>query len=92
LSETIPPVFCRGRDFLSALLGFLFLGDPRALPCGAGAAADPANDRLLHGNGDSGIDISDAVSLLAWRFLGGPEHALGKECRPIPGCRNGCAR
>jgi len=46
-------------------VGYLFLGAPRALPCGSGAAGEPANRALLDWNGDTGLDISDATALLS---------------------------
>jgi len=73
------------------LLGFLFLGTPKSLPCGDGTALDPGNDSLLNWNADATIDVSDAIGLLGWLFLGGPPHSLAvpgdpEACVAIAGC------
>lgn len=71
------------------ILGFLFLGSPTSLPCPA--AAD--------GNDDDVLNLSDAISLLAFEFLGGspprePFSACGTDptpgalgCTGSPNCR-----
>jgi hypothetical protein len=71
-----------------ALLGYLFLGNPRTLPCLAAADTD-ANGRL---------EITDAVIILQYLFLGGraprePFSACGPDplpsgltCESAPGC------
>ncbi|MBI4583416.1 MAG: hypothetical protein HY717_05265 [Planctomycetes bacterium] len=41
---------------------------------------------MLDFNGDSGIDQSDAIGILSWKFLGGPPHLLGIACVPIADC------
>ena len=71
-------------------LGYLFMGDPVALPCGTGASGDPGNRGLLDWNDDQDIDLSDAVALLSWLFQGGGAHALGSTCLPIAGCPSAC--
>ncbi|MBI4602899.1 MAG: hypothetical protein HY721_13155 [Planctomycetes bacterium] len=43
------------------VLGFLFLGSPRALPCGDGSAGDGPSVELLDCNGDGRVDISDGI-------------------------------
>jgi hypothetical protein len=72
------------------LLRHLFSGET-ALPCGDRTSADPANVALLDWNGDGRLDISDGVAGLRWLFLGGPQHVLGRECRPVEGCPQGCS-
>ncbi len=62
------------------LLGFLFLGAPRDLPCGEGRASDPANIGLADVNDDSSVNLSDAVYLFEFLFLGGPPPFQGIEC------------
>ena len=49
------------------------------------------NRTLLDLNGDSGVDIADAVYLLTYLFRKGPPPALGTKCVPIEGCADvGC--
>jgi hypothetical protein len=73
------------------LLGYHFLSIPDKLPCGGRTLGDPANASLLDFNGDGGVDLSDPISLFSFLFLGGPPHALGTDCTPIPGCVGVCA-
>lgn len=73
------------------LLGFLFLGNPAALPCGDGTREDPSNLWHLDGNGDGRIDLSDAVHTLSFLFAGGVPHVMGAECVWNPGCPAICA-
>jgi hypothetical protein len=73
------------------LLGHLFLGSPVRLPCGDGTTGDSANVRLLSWGGDPRIDLSDAIGLLRWSFLGGPPHALGVDCTVMEGCADACS-
>jgi len=72
------------------VLGLLFQGDARVLPCGDGTIEAPANVRLLDANGDSDVNLSDAVSLLNHLFSGGPPHALGSACVEIEACSDRC--
>ncbi len=72
------------------ILGFLFLGKPEALPCGDGTSADPGNLGLIDWNGDTSIDLSDAVGPLNWLFTGGKAHVLGEVCRRMDGCPPAC--
>lgn len=71
------------------LLGHLFLGTFPTLPCegGSAGAPGPGDLALVDSNGDSRIDISDALYTLNWLFTGtnGPP-VLGVECLPIVGC------
>ena len=53
-------------------------------------AYDKANQQLLDNNGDGGVDLSDAVALFAYLFLGGPPPVLGRDCVAIPDCRDSC--
>jgi hypothetical protein len=87
-----------GLDISDAvsLLGFLFLGSAKGLPCGDGSAIDPGNISLLDWQPDGAIDISDAVAMLSFLFLGGEAHALAvpgedpKSCIRIAGCPDFC--
>ena len=101
LPSDVVPGDCSGEgvlDFSDAicLLGFVFLGDPPALPCGSGGVAEPSNVDLLDWLGDGAVDFTDAISLLTFVFLGGPPHILpvpGAEttgCVSIPGCPATC--
>jgi len=72
------------------LLGILFLGTGRELPCGDGSVTDAANEALMSWGSVPDIDLSDAVALLNWKFLGGPAHVMGSRCTPIVGCPEWC--
>ncbi|MBN1444121.1 MAG: CotH kinase family protein, partial [Planctomycetes bacterium] len=72
------------------LLGFLFRGQPAALPCGDGSLSDPANQMLLDANGDLSVNLSDAVYVLGYLFSGGPAPVLGAACVEIEGCTDLC--
>ncbi len=50
------------------ILGALFLGDPPAMPCGDGRLALAGNLALLDWQPDGLVNLSDAVSLLVFRF------------------------
>ena len=60
------------------------------LTSGDGTWADPANVGLFDANGDGGLDITDAVSVLNFLFLSGPLPARGIQCLPMVGCREVC--
>ncbi|MBN1421575.1 MAG: metallophosphoesterase [Planctomycetes bacterium] len=79
-----------GLDDALCLLGYLFLRTPAALPCGDGTRSDPANVRLLSGNGDGRVDIADAIHLVRHLFGEGPPHVLGGSCVEIEGCPAAC--
>ncbi|MBI4607254.1 MAG: hypothetical protein HY721_35260 [Planctomycetes bacterium] len=71
------------------VLGYLFLGEPGALPCGGGSREHPANLDLLDWQRDGQIDLSDGVAILQHIFLGGPPHPLDRgdgTCVPLFGC------
>ena len=72
------------------LLIVLFLGTGRELPCGDGTILDTSNQALMSWGEVPDIDLSDAVALLNWQFLGGPPHVLGTDCTPIVGCPEIC--
>ena len=61
------------------LLGFLFLGQPQSLPCGAEVSA-PGNIELLDWHPDGAVNIADVLRLLRFLFVDGPRHPLS-----IPG-------
>lgn len=85
------PSDCNGDDVLDisdviCLLGHLFLGRPRILPCGDGSLGQGGNVRLLDANGDGRVDISDAIWVFNYLFRGGPPPVLGTDCADIVGC------
>ena len=70
------------------VLRFLFVGQPRQLPCGDGLETDPGNVALLDWQSDGIIDLSDPVAALRFLFLAAPPHPLA-----VPGAeRTGCVR
>jgi len=73
-----------------ALLFNLFVA-PTPLPCGDGTVADPGNRLLINFNGDTRIDVSDAVAVLNYLFLDGPGPFLGVKCVEIQGCPELCS-
>ena len=80
-----------------AMLGFLYLGNPKHLPCDDGSATDPANVKLIDWQPDGAIDISDAVAMLTFLYLGGDSHVLAPEvgadgCARIVGCLDHCGQ
>lgn len=64
------------------LLGFLFLGKPKLLPC----ATDAANGILMNCNGDHDVGLSDAVYMFNFLFSTGKPPVLGGRCIEIPDC------
>jgi len=68
------------------LLGALFRGVPARLPCGGGLPTDAGNLALLDWQADGEVDPSDALGVLHFIFLGGPEHTLA-----APGMEQACA-
>ena len=73
-----------------SLLRILFLLGDGQLPCGAEEITDPGAQELLDVNGDLGVDLTDAISLLLYLFQGGAPPALGSSCRPMPPCEGIC--
>ena len=74
------------------LLGHLFQGNPAELPCGDGTVQDAANLVIFDANDDGGIDLSDAIYVLAYLFSsGGPAPVQGAECIPAEGCPAACS-
>ena len=49
-----------------------------------------ANTQILDVNGDDGFDLTDAVHLLNFLFLGGSAPASGRECVRIESCPDAC--
>lgn len=72
------------------LLGHLFLNRPPVLPCEGGTTTDLGNLELLDHNGDMAIDISDAVGVFSFLFLGGLPPIRGRDCVQIRGCPTVC--
>lgn len=74
------------------MLNVLFKDASLQLPCGDGTPADPSNIALLDWQPDGNVDLSDAISLLQYLFLGTSPHTLGispqerEVCVDIPGC------
>jgi hypothetical protein len=73
------------------ILGHLFLNSPASLPCGHGTLADPGNRALLDLDGDSKVNIVDAVYALRYLFQSGGPPALGTACTAISGCPEKCS-
>lgn len=72
------------------LLDYLFGSLDFLLPCGDGTRQNPANLALVDGNGDGDVDISDAVHLFGFLFLGRRPPENGTECIAIEGCLGIC--
>ena len=66
------------------------VGEPDALPCGKGTTQDPGNILLLDSNGDAAVNVSDALYVLGFLFLGEAPPALGTGCVPMVGCPSTC--
>jgi uncharacterized repeat protein (TIGR03806 family) len=75
-------------DDAICILHALFTGAPNAFPCGDGSPEHPSNLHLLDLNADAALDITDAVFLLDFLFLGGP--AVTSECIEVPNCPGTC--
>jgi hypothetical protein len=71
--------------------GFLFLGEPAALPCGDGGASEAPNLELLDFDRTARLDLADGILLLDYLFRGGAAHPLGVDCAAIAGCPDACA-
>jgi len=72
------------------ILGHLVLGESVALPCEGGTVFDPGNISLLDADGNGAVVLTDAILLLNYLFLDGPEHFLGAACVRIGGCPDAC--
>lgn len=59
-------------------------------PCGDHSLGHLANVLLLDSNGDARIDLSDAVSIFAYLFLGGAPPVRGTGCLNMAGCPFAC--
>jgi hypothetical protein len=73
------------------LLRHLSGHEPFRLPCGEGVLSDAGNTTLLDANGDTRVDLSDAVQLLSFLFQRGTEHASGMGCVTMATCPEVCA-
>ena len=74
------------------LLRQLYLGEPAELPCEGEVISEGGNLVLLDANGDSSVNLTDAVHLLSFMFQQGSGPALGAECVRIEGCLSSCRR
>jgi hypothetical protein len=74
------------------LLRRLYLGVAGELPCDGEALGEGGNLTLLDSNGDSSVNLTDAVYLLSYMFQNGPSPVLGAECVRIEGCLSQCRR
>jgi hypothetical protein len=72
------------------ILGYLFQGTIRRLPCGNGGREEAGNRRLLDLNGDTRIDLADAVYSFRYLFYGGLPPVQGVACIAIPDCPERC--
>ena len=105
VGENVVPGDCNADGVLdisdgTCALGVLFTGEPAVFPCGDGSSTDPANITLMDwqsvGAGGGDLDISDAIGLLRFLFLGEIAHPLAvpglerEECVLIPDCPTSC--
>ena len=74
------------------LLRQLYLGVAGELPCDGDGLGEGGNLTLLDSNGDSSVNLADAVYLLSYMFQNGPSPVLGAECVRIEGCLSQCRR
>lgn len=74
-------------NLLDAIQLLAVLQGDAALPCD-----ERGSVRLADGNGDGGLDLSDALQLVNRLFLRGPPHVLGNQCVSIAGCPSLCTR
>ena len=74
---------------LTALITLLFIDGTAPRPC-EGPLTGGGNLPLLDANADASVDLTDAVHLLAYLFLGGPAHDLGPGCEPVADCPDAC--
>jgi len=74
------------------LLRQLYLGVAGELPCAGEGLGEGGNLTLLDSNGDSAVNLADAVYLLSYMFQNGPSPVLGAECVRIEGCLSQCRR
>ena len=78
-------------NILDAIVYFL-LGEPGVtLPCGDGTVDDPSNKAILDTNGDSRVDLTDALYTLNHLFQSGPPPTLGASCTRLAGCSDNCS-
>jgi hypothetical protein len=89
------PGDCTGDAVLNisdpvCLLERLFSTVTTALPCAGEDTGAGGNGALFDASGDDRVDLTDAVSILGFLFLGGPPHTLGTECVSIADCDPVC--
>ncbi len=77
------------------VLGVLFSGEPVSFPCDDGLGNSPGNLALLDIQPDGDVDISDAISLFQFLFVGSAGETevvrLDNGCERIVGCPNNIA-
>jgi hypothetical protein len=76
-------------DVICVLVG-LFFGDPASFPCGA--ATGEGHRNLLDWHGSGLVDISDALLMVSYLFLGTAPHRFAVPGEETTGCRRleGC--
>jgi hypothetical protein len=72
------------------LLLRLFGETPIALPCDGATIEDGGNLELFDADGNTAVDLGDALRLLNRIFLGGEAPVGGESCIRIEGCPNVC--
>jgi len=85
----VPPIITRPLD--KRVDAMTAAGVIVEFPCGAGEAIHGDYVALVDFNGDSQVDLSDAVGLLLHLFRSGGGHVLGMECTAIVGCGSVCS-
>lgn len=70
----------------TCVLGALFLGEPRRLPCGEGGLEEVGNRPLIDGAAGGTIDISDGIAILRFLFIDGAPHPLAVPGGELTGC------
>jgi len=68
------------------------VGGQGELACGDGSLFAEGNRRLLDSNGDASVNLTDAIQLLRYLFLGGDPHVLGTRCVRLTGCPAACVQ
>jgi hypothetical protein len=60
-------------------------------PCGSGLEST-GNKKLLDWDGNSVVNVTDALLGLQYLFQNGPPHAAGVACVLVEGCNDACVR
>ncbi len=68
----------------------LLVGGLRDGPCGDGGLETAGNQKVLDWDGNSEVNLTDALSSLRYLFQAGPPHTAGTACVVVEGCAEGC--